>query len=467
MTSFAHEKTWQVADQLLEVAKADTAFADMYLQRARALLAPDLSESQFEALEALDREVASLTSRIAAAVEERDWERVRDLTSRGAELRRAVSSDAAIRPVAARVYGAVDQLLVDPFSPGISGIAGVAERDLPSLRDGAVKRLARLRAVDSAWADLYEARRRALAELRLGAASSAAEDAESSEAALVARLQKALADGNFAQLHEVSRQLVGAEQRAPTAGAGPTPGFGGLGLTPPALARAFTGDVRGRAARFALAPHRLESMFEQLSARFPLSWSPTPADASGNTMRFKIGVPGDTDEALRDALALFANRAVLTSGGTRYFPWFVEEDVLVEDFDEGGLAAADVASPLLEALGLSRRGGLSRNRIERALRERGAAVVEDIGLDPRDYRLVCIPPDVYTRLGSKLGWGQREIWTHFDGYVATNERKLLSLVGGDVRFGGLHDLVTVSGDYDSDRLFARFAVVQRKRLTPW
>jgi hypothetical protein len=90
-----------------------------------------------------------------------------------------------------------------------------------------------------------------------------------------------------------------------------------------------------------------------------------------------------------------------------------------------------------------------------------------LGLDPREYRIICLPADVYTRLGAKLGWGRQEIWTHFDGYMATKERKLMALVGGDVRFGGLHDFVTVGAEYDSDRLYARFAVVQRKRFAIW
>jgi hypothetical protein len=43
----------------------------------------------------------------------------------------------------------------------------------------------------------------------------------------------------------------------------------------------------------------------------------------------------------------------------------------------------------------------------------------------------------------------------------------MPLVGGDVRFGGVHDLVAVGSDYDSDRLLARFAVVQRRRFATW
>lgn len=36
-----------------------------------------------------------------------------------------------------------------------------------------------------------------------------------------------------------------------------------------------------------------------------------------------------------------------------------------------------------------------------------------------------------------------------------------------MRFGGLYDIVGVGRDYDSDRLLARFAVVQRERMGAW
>lgn len=42
--------------------------------------------------------------------------------------------------------------------------------------------------------------------------------------------------------------------------------------------------------------------------------------------------------------------------------------------------------------------------------------------------------------------------------------KLQAQAGGDVRFGGLYDLVGISREYDSDRIIARFAVVQRRRM---
>ena len=42
---------------------------------------------------------------------------------------------------------------------------------------------------------------------------------------------------------------------------------------------------------------------------------------------------------------------------------------------------------------------------------------------------VCVPPDLYMRLGRERGWGSREEWTHFDGY---------QLLGG----GGLRALAS-------------------------
>jgi hypothetical protein len=56
------------------------------------------------------------------------------------------------------------------------------------------------------------------------------------------------------------------------------------------------------------------------------------------------------------------------------------------------------------------------------------------------------------------------LWTHFDGYMVMQNGKLCALAGGDVRFGGLYDLVGISREYDSDEILARFAVVQRRRM---
>jgi hypothetical protein len=53
---------------------------------------------------------------------------------------------------------------------------------------------------------------------------------------------------------------------------------------------------------------------------------------------------------------------------------------------------------------------------------------------------------------------------HFDGYMVMKNGELEALAGGDVRYGGLYDLVGISREYHADQILTRFAVVQRRRM---
>ena len=137
--------------------------------------------------------------------------------------------------------------------------------------------------------------------------------------------------------------------------------------------------------------------------------------------------------------------------------------MLVEDFPEND--AADASSKLLSMLRLPHRRGLARTEIENALMRFGAQILADqLHLDPLEYRLVCIPYDLYMRLGRDRGWGQWHHWTHFDGYQVVRGNRLSALVGGDGRFGGVNDLVSISRTDARDNVYARFAVVRRARM---
>ena len=78
--------------------------------------------------------------------------------------------------------------------------------------------------------------------------------------------------------------------------------------------------------------------------------------------------------------------------------------------------------------------------------------------------------DAISVVSALLEAGRRPFWTRFDGYLIRTDEgrlRLLALAGGDVRFGGLYDLLGVGREYDSDRLVARFAVVHRERMVAW
>ena len=201
-------------------------------------------------------------------------------------------------------------------------------------------------------------------------------------------------------------------------------------------------------------------------------------DNAANTLMTALIDAGNIDtvssgppEALRDGLSVFMIHPLVNSGGARYLPSLVAEDVLVEDFPDPVDGQTPPASALLESLRLSGRRGLPRIIIEQALLMHGARILQnELGLDPHVFRLVCIPPDVYVRLGEAEGWGRQPFWTHFDGYLIRTldgQLRLQALAGGDVRFGGLYDLLGVGRDYDSEHLLARFAVVQRARMVAW
>jgi len=61
------------------------------------------------------------------------------------------------------------------------------------------------------------------------------------------------------------------------------------------------------------------------------------------------------------------------------------------------------------------------------------------------------------------GWGKQSHWTHFDGYQVLSNGGLRALVGGDARYGGLNDLVSIAVDDERDGVIARFAVIRRAR----
>jgi len=172
----------------------------------------------------------------------------------------------------------------------------------------------------------------------------------------------------------------------------------------------------------------------------------------------------DTEES-RVLAGQFIQQIFLNSGGARYLPTLTAETALVEDFAENE-SAADAPSKLLAALGLSQRSGRSRVEIESALGRSGPEILEKtLQLDPMEFRLVCIPYDLYTRFGRERGFGKWSHWTHLDGYQVMAGNRLRALVGGDGRFGGLNDLVSISPSDARDGVYARFAVVRRARMT--
>lgn len=459
----------KAADDLDALVRVDTVFGDLYHQRARELLAPHLGEADFRALSRAQTEADLLPDRIRGAMGIQDWKIVQELSARLATIKRRLQDTQEIRAVAQRVYD-LDDVLVDPFSPGLRALAGVAASGLPGLRDSGLRRLEQLRAVDPAWSELYQLRAQALRGVPVDGDDRAQAAGDGGPVQLEAQALQALARGDLKAVQEISERLqrgAGVATQSGGAGAGRgTPGHDGRNHD---LTHVFPDRVVQEGGRLGLAPVHMDSIRLEVEEIFRNAWRPRPAGTDGpggGPVRISVRLPSDVPEALRDHLEMYLDRPFVNSGGGRYLPPLGDEDLLVEDFDEP-LPGSPPANPtLLALLGLDRRTGQSRVRIERALLENGCRAVERAGLDPRAFRLVCIPPDVYVRVGVKRNWGTQPQWTHMDGFMLQN-RKWLALAGGDTRFGGVFDLVGLGRENDLENLTLRFAVVQRRRLSAW
>ena len=456
--------------ELVTVADGDTLYRDVYLRRAAELLRPVVDESAYEgALQRRDQ-VTRLLAQARAAVTRDDWAKVRELGTRAAALQTSLDAEQELLAVAASVYGA-PPVALDPLSPGLARFA--KRRSSAAQAQSEVRAaLNDLGARDAAARDLYRARERAVAAVAVPEAAASASEvtgraSNPSESAL-----QAIERGDAAALRALADSMTASRTVA-------APGPGGAAAravieVPAVLGEPLPDACRTAAAALGFEPVEvtlvsgIAAAVNDFLAGCALSPSAAAFDrARDGVVRLtlaagEVDVPRDVAALFAETLSLFALHLYVNSAGIRYVPVPTSrEPLLVETHAEGD----EPRTPLLHELGLPQRRGLARSAIEAALHKEGARVLaEHLGLDPRAFRLVCIPPDVYVRLGRDRGWGAREEWTHFDGYQVTSGGRLRALVGGNARFGGLADLCSLSVDDGRENTVARFSVVRRERL---
>lgn len=461
-----------VVGRLADLAGLDTAYRDLYLRRAAELLQPELDEEGYRALDRQQAASAHLPERIRQAMAAGEWDEVSEMSSRLRSIQEMIESHRSLLDLGRRIYDA-EPVAIDPFSPGLQALAGVTARELPGLRDRALKQLSELEGEDAEGQPFYSRRRRALEGLVVGRGE---ERGSISRRASSARLQEeaaeALEKGNLSRLEEIAHRLAGerGEKPEPEVG-GSEEAEGEIAAGAGDLLLDFPEQTREKAASLGLVPMRVESWKDRFQDLRRYLWHPTLADqievTGGALQPQSFPFPPDTPEPLKERLALFAHHPFVSSAGGRLLPWVDAEDALVEDFPDPPSGPEAPGGPLLPLLGLKRRHALSRRLIERTLKARAPFVLKELDLDPQEFRLVCIPSDLHLRLGLRQGWGKEQIWTHFDGYMVMGDRHLRPLAGGDVRFGGVHDLVSIGMDYESEGVIVRFAVIQRRRIQAW
>src|SRR5215467_5827463 len=122
-------KPTTVVELLVRAADGDTLFRDLYLLRARELLSPLFAESRYRSAAGEREEAERCLQQARVATARRDWERVRDLSSRAAALQEGLKATQELHALAESVYGA-PAVATDPFSPGIGAPRGKDVRSL-------------------------------------------------------------------------------------------------------------------------------------------------------------------------------------------------------------------------------------------------------------------------------------------------------------------------------------------------
>ena len=455
-----------IVDNLVEVAKADTLYCDLYLLRARSHLKQEMTREYYRTLKQEQMLLANLPNQIRNAMAQKDWARVGELSKQFKALKDELANKQAAKQRAQIVYEP-HEVFIDPFSPGMHVIAGIPLDRLAELRDSTVRRLRELSRADAEWQQFYE-RRIEVFSSWAGKSNIGAKDVQPAAGLLEEEAAAALEIGNFEKLEQLAGNLMQTLTNMSGTPSASEPAENSLTSACDYLFN-FSPQTIKNARELGFGLYRAPSRLEEFAPLCRLAWHPTYAQTEGNhsgvvrvpDLPLPIGMP----EPLKMRIQLFAMHPFINSAGVRFLPTMVSEDVLAEDFAEPEKGSVMPMSPLLELLALPQRNQLSRFQIETTLQEKGSDILEnELGLDPTAFRLVCIPPDLHLRIGLERGWGQQQVWTHFDGYMVMMDGKQQALAGGDIRFGGIYDLLGVPASYTSERLIARFAVVQRKRM---
>ncbi len=450
---------------LTELSRSDTLYHDLYRQRACIFMEKVLPKSRYHLLRQNQTQLESLPIRIRNAMMHNDWSQVRELSARHTVLQLELKEKAEEMELAGHLYE-TQEIPVNPFSPGMYRLSGVTLEELEPLKKRLIGILERLAKTDTQWQVLYHQRNETLKKLPIYE-NTLAQSSETPKEVLEEEALDALEQNNITQLEKLAEKILQASINGKTTT--PTEMFNSRLNTPADYRYQYPKKTLKAAAQLGLNLFHAPSRHTEFAPFARFAWHPTYSDSHNSQHSVlqvpDIPLPEGVPQALKNRLQLFAIHPFINSGGVRYLPNMLEEDVLVEDFPEPKSGTDAPSSELIEALGLKRRNCLTRYQIESALLQRGNDILEqELDLEPGQFKLVCIPPDLHLRIGQDKGWGKQQIWTHFDGYMLMSDSSRRALAGGDVRYGGIYDLLGLSCNYDAEQIIVRFAVVQRRRM---
>ena len=210
----------QLIRYLMKAADGDTAYRDVYLQRAVEKLERSISRTDYEQLKTHGATVEQLLQETRRAVSRQDWVRVQELSTRVSTLRSGLEERRSDLQLAETVYGA-PEVVVDPFCSGLDLLLGRTAQTNTARRDEAVAALSALEKADQDLASLYAARRGHVAKITISASEPSASPSANNDdiGRLQQRATEAAEKGDVDGLQRIAQEMLKGRPSAKSAGA--------------------------------------------------------------------------------------------------------------------------------------------------------------------------------------------------------------------------------------------------------
>ena len=195
---------------LLDIGRVDTLYRDLYLQRARILMESLMPHDEYLRHKQEQASVDAVQRQLRLAIDQADWQRVQELTSRLQFLRSEGEKDRELMSLGKLLYDEVAEVPIDPFSPGLQIFSGGTLEKQGELRQQAMDQLSLLEAHDPLWQEFYARRHAAFQNLSVGILESdTTKDNMTTSTQLQQEALEALNAGNLGRLGELTRKLQG------------------------------------------------------------------------------------------------------------------------------------------------------------------------------------------------------------------------------------------------------------------
>jgi hypothetical protein len=104
---------------------------------------------------------------------------------------------------------------------------------------------------------------------------------------------------------------------------------------------------------------------------------------------------------------------------------------------------------------------ISRKTLDGLIKNYGNLLILKLNLDPKMFKLIPIPFDIYIRLGKKMKFGKHILNTFFDGYRLRTDGRKTALFGGNTQFGGPSFIDSIWTDTVNNSIIPRLIIIRK------